>query len=99
MIRAVLASSAVPLTRLERNQRARSGLHDITSHLDARVSLDDRQPCTFAHLMVAELLTGCDADDDRPCPVNGLENSRRTGSLRCFDLRQVPGLHRGDPRA
>jgi uncharacterized membrane protein YqiK len=48
-------------------------------------------------LVVTELLTGREADDDRPCPVDGLEDSRRAGSLRCLDLRQVPGLHGADP--
>jgi hypothetical protein len=53
----------------------------------------------FADLVVAELLTGCEANDDRPCPVDRLEDSRRTRSLRRLDLCHVPGLHRSDPRA
>ncbi len=50
---AVLACDAVPLARLEREQRARPSLDDVTARLDARFSLYDRQPGTFADLVVA----------------------------------------------
>ena len=48
-----LACDAVPLARLEREQRASSSLDDVTARLDARSSLYDRQPGAFADLVVA----------------------------------------------
>ena len=33
------------------------------------------QPGPFANLVVAKLLTGAEADDDRPRPVDGLETA------------------------
>ena len=50
---AALACDAVPLARLEREQRARSSLDHVTACLDARFSLYDRQPGELADLVVA----------------------------------------------
>jgi hypothetical protein len=41
----------VPLARLEGEQRARSRLHQLIAGPDARISLYDRQPGTFADLV------------------------------------------------
>src|SRR5262249_11321327 len=56
-------------------------------------SLEHRQPGALPHLVVAELLTRREAENDRPRPVDGLEHGRRASSLRRLDLRHVPGLH------
>lgn len=83
----------MPLARLECQQRARAADHDVEAGLDARFPLDDRQLGAFAHLVVAQLLTGREADDDRARSVDGLEDGRRPASLRRLDLGHVPGLH------
>jgi hypothetical protein len=59
--------------------RASSGRGNIT---DPRPSLDHHQPGPFANLVVAQLLTGAEADDDRPRPVDGLEDCRQSCPLR-----------------
>src|SRR4029453_13356612 len=90
---ALLALDAMPLARLEREQRSRAGDHDVGAGFDARFPFDDRQPGAFAHLVVAQLLTGREAYDDRARSVDGLEDGRRAGSVRRLDLGHVPGLH------
>ncbi len=78
------------LVGLESEQRARSCLDDIAARLDTGRSLNNHQPSPFAHLVIAEFLTGREPDDDRPCTVDGLESLRPTGPLGCLDLSHVP---------
>jgi hypothetical protein len=49
----VLAFGAVPLIRLEREQRARSSLANVGAGPDEGFSLYDGQPGAFADLVVA----------------------------------------------
>jgi hypothetical protein len=94
-----LTCDAVALARLEREQRSWSRVNDVAARLDPRRSLDHHQPSPFANLVVAQLLTGAEADDDRPRPVDGLEDSRQSCPLRRLNLLYVPGLHGADCRS
>ena len=58
-----------------------------------RRTVDDHQPRPFTDLVIAEFLTRREADDDRPCPVDGLESGRPTCPLWHFYLFHVPRLH------
>ena len=81
------------LVRLEGEQRSRSCLDDVSARLDSSRTIYDHQPRPFAHLVIAEFLTRREADDDRPCPVDGFESSRATCPLGHFYLFHVPRLH------
>ena len=61
-----ITCDAVALARLEREQRSWPRVNDVAARLDPRRSLDHHQPGRFANLVVAQLLTGAEADDDRP---------------------------------
>jgi hypothetical protein len=91
--RPTITCDAVPLARLEREQRSWPRVNDVAARLDPRRSLDHHQPGSFANLVVAQLLTGAEADDDRPRPVDGLEDCRQSCPLRRLNLPYVPGLH------
>jgi hypothetical protein len=52
-VSAVLALDAMPLAGLGREQRAWSSIDEVGARLDACFSLDDRQPGSFANLVVA----------------------------------------------
>ena len=93
-----IACDAVALARLEREQRSWPRVNDVGARLDPRRSLDHHQPGPFANLVVAQLLTGAEAHDDRARPVDGLENSRQSCPLRRLNLLYVPGLHGADCR-
>ena len=65
----------------------------ISSPAPMRASPYDRQPGTFADLVVTQLLTWCEPDHDRPRSVDRLEDCWRTRPFGSRDLRQVPRLH------
>jgi hypothetical protein len=87
------ARDLVPLVGLERQQRARSCLDGLTTGLDVRGSLDNHQPSPLAHLVLTELLTGREANDDRSRPVDGLKRCRPTCPLGGVKRIHIPGLH------
>ena len=93
---ATLTCDAVALARLEREQRSWPRVNDVAARLGPRRSFDHHQPGPFANLVVAQLLTGAEAHDDRPRPVDGLEDSRQSCPLRRLNLLYVPGLHGAD---
>jgi hypothetical protein len=93
-----ITCDAVALARLEREQRSWPSVNDVAARLDPRRSLDHHQPGPFANLVVAQLLTGAEADDDRPRPVDGLEDCRQSCPLRHLNFPYVPGLHGADSR-
>jgi hypothetical protein len=64
--------------------------YDIVAGDDASRSLDNHQPGPFTHLVVAQFLTRREADNDRACPVDGLEDGRQAGARGCLNLSHVP---------
>ncbi len=87
------AGDLVALVRLEGEQRSRSCLDDVSARLDSRRTLYYHQPRPFTHLVIAEFLTRREADDDRPCPVDGFKSGRPTCPLWHFNLFHIPRLH------
>jgi hypothetical protein len=94
-----LAGDLVALVGLESEQRARSCLDDVAARLDMGRTLNNHQPSPFTHLVIAEFLTGGEADDDRPRSVDGLESGRPTCPLGRVNLFNVPRLHGTDSRS
>ena len=94
------AGDLVALVGLEREQRARSCLDDVAApRLRYAVR---RRPSTQARsrdLVFAEFLTRREADDDRPCPVDGLESLRPACPLGRVHLSHIPQLHGADSRS
>jgi hypothetical protein len=81
-----ITCDAVALARLEREQRSWPRVNDVAARLDPRPSLDHHQPGPFANQVVAQLLTGAEADDDRPRPVDGLEDCRQSCPPRALEI-------------
>src|SRR5262249_21295735 len=86
------------LVRVEREEAARVALDGLAAALDTDRTVHDGDEGPFLHLVVAELLTGIERDQDRTrCRVGPQDDGRATAARR-VDLAQVPALHRRDPK-
>ena len=78
----------MPLARLERQQRARAGDHDVEAGLDSPVPHDDRKQCALAHQVVAH---DVEAGLDARFPLD----DRQLGAFRAPGGRPAPDRARG----
>lgn len=83
----------MPLTGREGGKRPRPAEHRLSGvALDLDLTLDDDNPGPLRHLVVAELLTGLDADQ-HGTRLARVEDNRRDGASGSVDRGQIPGLH------
>lgn len=90
---AAVTPDRVPLVRFEAGQRARWGIDLLGSGAERDGALDHHDPGVLLHLMVAQLLAGIEANEDRPGFVVALEDDGRAAPSRRLDLGQLPRLH------
>ena len=95
--RAVRARHGAPLVGLEGEERARLGVERLASGLDPNASLDDEHVGVLLDLVIAELLAGLEADENRARRLSRVEHHRGAATARRLDFLQVPAAHRLDP--
>src|SRR5579862_60159 len=83
----------MPLRRLEPEQLAGSDVRRLAARRDTHRPFDDRDPRVLLHLVLAELLTGCEHDEDGTRTVVLCDDDGVTRALRRGDREQVPVLH------
>ena len=90
--RTVRARDRVTLTRVEHEERSRSGCRARVTARQLDLSFDDRDPRALTHLMIAEYLPGLEAKQDR-ASVAGMKYGGRPDAFRRIDLEEIPRLH------
>src|SRR4051794_7211202 len=92
--RAALARDRPPLIRLERHERPGPGVERLGRGLDVHAPVDDDEEHVLLDLVVAELLSRLELDQNGATLVAGQEDGRRAAAAGCLDLGQRPALHR-----
>lgn len=83
---------------LETGERPGRRLDGLVSRAEGRGALDDDDPRMLLDLVVAELLTRVEADEDGPRLVLAAEDDRGAAAARRLDLGEPPRLH-DDPQS
>ena len=81
------------LVRIEGDHRADTCVERLAGGLDLRRAIDDDEERVLLHLVISELLSGQQPDQDGTALVGGMQDDRRSTSVRRLDLRQSPAAH------
>src|SRR5215212_8930208 len=91
---AALARDRPPLVRLERHECPGPGVKRLSGSLDVHAPVDDDEEHVLLDLVLAELLSGLELDQNGTALCAGQEDGRRAAAAGCLDLGQRPALHR-----
>lgn len=84
----------MPLCGIEGDERPDRALDGLAIRRDPHRPLNDDEPRTLLHLVLAQFLAGLEPDQHRAGFVLGAEDYRRSTPAGCLDVTQVPTLHR-----
>src|SRR5262249_53234160 len=82
---AVTAGDRMPLVRLERDERPRTGVELLPVALDAHLAVDDQDERVLLHLVLAEFLPRLEPDQHRAPLLLRVQHDRRDRAPRRLD--------------
>ena len=91
--RTAVAPHGMTLAGLEEEEAARHGLDRLPSCGHTRVAGDEENEGVLLHLVLTELLSGLEADQDRAGLVLRLQHERGAASSGSLELGQIPAPH------
>ena len=93
--RAVVGRDRPALVGVKPRENSGACIDRLAARLEPHLTVKDDDPRTLVHLMVAERLSGIQADQHRARLVVRLHDDRRAASARRVELAQVPRLQCG----